>query len=185
MGIYYNMKKSLIRAIVELSINSLAGGIGTSFPPSAGANSTFYRSDQGKLYQFKNSAWVEIDIDYFFVDLDLHATEQNLPSNNLLVSRGCGLRVDEHFVTFDVSIGVMMLNDTNLVEHDLTMDKVVDFFLPTKTFPIYNMDNGTVIGKFQVLNDIEILPMIKADQRPIQFLGVTLASNITANLVSQ
>lgn len=181
MGIYYNLKKSLVRNLVEFSLINLSDGVGTAFPSNPVSKQTFYRADQGKLYKY-NGSWQEIDVDYFFFDLDTHAEEQQIPTNSVVVLKGFSAEADEHVVSITAMVGAMIVNDTNLKKHDQVMDALFTMFLPTKYTKVWDMENGAVIGTLQATNGSEIMPMYKADQRPLQFIGVTLLSDLTLNL---
>lgn len=184
MGVYYNLKKSVVRNLVEFSLLNLPDGVGTAFPGSPASKQTFYRTDLGKLYKY-NGSWQEIDIDYFFFDLDAHAEEQQLPNQSSIVLKGFSTVADEHIVSAEFMVGVMIFNDTNLKKHDQVLDALFNMFLPTKYIKIWDMTTGFEVGTLVTANGTEVMPMCKANQRPLQMMGVTMISNITVNLVSQ
>lgn len=184
MSLYKTLKKSFVRNIVDIALKTLPNGSGGAFPGSPTAGLIFYRTDEDKLYRY-TTVWTEIDIDYFFFDMDTHATEQSLPDHSYVAQRGFSLEVDEHLVRMDAFVGVSILNDVNLTQHDNVLDAIFDSFLPTAKLPVYHQTTGLKIGEFTVLNGTEVLPMAKADQRPLQFVGVALTTDLTVNLVPQ
>lgn len=184
MAIYYNLKKSLIRNLIDFSITQLADGSGTSFPANPVAKQTFYRTDLVTLYR-RNTNWDPIDIDTFFFDFDAHADDQVIPDNSFICLKGFSVMVDGHVISVECMVGVMIMNDTNLVKHDQVIDNLFTMLLPTKYLKIWDMSTGDEIGTIQATNGIEVMPMFKANQRPLQFVGASFLSNITVNLVSQ
>lgn len=184
MGLYYNIKKSMLREIVSLSLQYLPDTVGTSFPASPNTGHTAYRTDLEKLFYF-SVTWQELPLDYFFFDLDSHAEEQEIPDNSLLTIKGFTISLDEHIISVDCLIGVMIKDDTNLVKHDEVLDKLFTRFLPTKEVELFDMTSGEKVGIATSLGNLEVSPMFKSNLRPLQFLTVSFLTDLTADWTVQ
>lgn len=190
MGVYLDVKKSLQRDLVTFSLTHLTDYQATS-DPVADADSLgkfLYRTDLDKLFQVQQGVtqlgyeWVEIDYDSLFFDFDSHAQAQSLPEKHIVGTKAISASVSEHVVEMGLLIGVSIYNDTNFKRHDQVLDALLTRYLPTKQIQIYRFEDGIPSGNLQILDGTEVMPMAKADQRPLQFLAVSLLSNRTLDL---
>lgn len=191
MGVFLDVKKSVQRNLIAFSLTHLSdyqSNTANPAPVVGDLGKTCYRSDLDKLFQLQQDQtelglqWVEVNYDFFFLDFDDHSQVQELPANHLIGTKAISVRVDEHFVFMDLMLVVSMFADTNFKKHDVVMDALFSAYLPTKSLPVYNQSTGSQSGSFLVGNGTEVLPMVKADQRPIQFLSVSLNTDRTVNL---
>lgn len=191
MGLYLDLKKSIQRDLIQFSLLYLTDSQSNSAfpdPTSVDVGKTCYRSDLDKLYALKQDVtelgkqWVEVEYDYFFLDFDAHAQVQELPNHHLIGTKGITIRSDEHFVEVDLLLVLSIFGDTNFVVHDIAMDHLFQRYLPTQKIPVYAQSNGQHSGDFIVKNGTEIMGIVKADQRPIQFVSIALNTDRTVSL---
>lgn len=185
MSHYQDMKLSFDRFVVDFGNKYLADGSGTSFPTSSLTLSmTFYRTDQDKLYQLTGigpSVWTQLDQDYFFVPFDYHSIETGYPDRHLIGTKDFSVYVDDKIFECHALVGIGLKNDPAGLKHISIMDTLFSLLLPTKHIDIYVTSSGTKSGSFVIPTGTEVLPMAKADQRPIQFIGVTLLTDRTVS----
>lgn len=181
-----NFQKSLCRYLIDFSCREMSKGIGASFPTDYSIGDIFFRSDQVKLYQLTmddpSDVWTELPIDYFYIDFDAHAQIHEYPEHDIIGLRAFQIVIDEHIFYVSGMFGVGIFNDTNLQRHYRILDKLYAELLPTRRLPVYDMNSGLMIGEFIILDGTELMPMFKADNRPIQFIGFSFSSDLTASL---
>lgn len=193
MGVYLDVKKSLQRDLIEFSTMYLTNYQGNALPSldSAEEGQTAYHIGQDQMYVVQadqtelGKQWVPIPPDYFFLDFDGHSQTQELPTHHLVGTKAIGLIVDEHFVETSFLAVVTMFNDSNFVAHDKIVDALFMRYLPTKKVKLYTTSNGQHNGDLIITNGTEIMPMAKADQRPIQFISVAANTDRTVSLYQQ
>lgn len=193
MGVFLDLKKSIQRDLIAFSLTNLSDFqsvnlAGMPTPSTTDAGKTCYRSDEDKLYQLQadatenNKGWVEVGYDFFFVDFDDHAQIQELPNHHLVGTKAISVNVDEHMVEMGLLLVVSAFGDSNFQKHDVVVDALFSRYLPTKSINIYRSSDGAASGHFMVKNGTEVMPMAKADQRPVQFISVALATDRTVSL---
>lgn len=191
MGVYLNLKKSIQRDLVTFSLTNLTDYQSNSTfpaPVTTDIGKTIYRSDLDELFQLQQNQtelglqWVGINYDFFFIDFDDNAQIQELPNNHLVGTKAIGVTVDEHFVEMGLLVGLSIFGDTNFKKHDVVLDAMFTRYLPTKKIPVYNQAGGALTGSFIVQNGCEVMPMAKADQRPVQFMSINLSTDCTVDL---
>lgn len=189
MGVYLDLKKSIQRELVRFSLTNLTDyQMEDEFPGDVELGLTCYRTDLDKLYQYQENVtelgrqWVEVPYDFFFLDFDDHAQIQELPNHHLIGTKAISTSVEEHFVFVSLLIGVAMFNDTNFSKHDVVLDALFTRFLPTKQIPVYNQMTGNQQGTFICQDGLEVMGIAKADQRPVQFVSIDLATDRTVSL---
>jgi hypothetical protein len=189
MGVYLDLKKSIQRDLVKFSLTNMTDYQSASeFPAGAQLGQTLYRSDLDKLYRWEANVtelgqqWVEVAYDFFFLDFDDHAQIQELPDHHVVGTKSISVSLEEHLPYVSLLIGVSMMNDTNFVQHDRLVDLLFTRYLPTKKIPVYNQSNGSEQGSFICMDGLEVMGIAKADQRPVQFLSLDLATDRTVSL---
>lgn len=190
MGVYLDIKKSLQRDLVTFSLTNLTDFQQGTMPAveALDLGVTLYRTDEDKLYQLQSGVtelgkeWVAAPYDFFFVDFDAHSQIQELPQHHLVGTKAIGATTDEHFVEGMALIGVAMFNDVNFNKHDIVIDKLFSRYLPTKSVPVFQQSDGARNGALIIQNGTEVMPIAKADQRPLQFLSLLFSTDRTVNL---
>ena len=114
-----------------------------------------------------------------FVDLDAHADLGEMPETDCITTSGVSATFDEKFVTASFNIGVTTFDDKEKVRHDKMISYINGKVLPMETIPLVSSDDGTRVGWLIVNEDTEVTPYIKSNVRALQYVLVTVTSNVT------
>lgn len=114
-----------------------------------------------------------------FVDLDAHADLGEMPDTDCLAISGVSAVFDEKFIEATFNIGVTTFDDKEKQRHDKIISYVNGHTLPMETIPLVSSDDGSEIGVLTVYADTEVTPFIKSNVRALQYILVTVRSNVT------
>lgn len=114
-----------------------------------------------------------------FVDLDAHADLGEMPETDCLTISGVSATFDEKFIDGLFNIGVTTFDDKEKVRHDKIISYVAGHTLPMETIPLISSDDGSKIGVLTVYDDTEVTPFMKSNVRALQYVLVTVHSNVT------
>lgn len=121
--------------------------------------------------------------DFEVVNFDAYdSDDEQMPAGNLIGPAQYALTVDEHLAKVTVMIGVMTADDPNLFRLNAVIGKLLHYLLPGKSFWAVNADTGDRIGDLMVENGTQVFPILADSVRPMKFIGVRLASNVTFEL---
>jgi hypothetical protein len=119
-----------------------------------------------------------------FVNFDASGDENSLPKSDILGPLALSFELDEHILSGTVQLGFSTWDDTNLFRLVERVDAMLELLKPTSKLPIYDSTNMTsdVKGWIVIENGIRVMPVIKGDTRPIQFIAVKFSSTETFRL---
>jgi hypothetical protein len=179
---WLDIKTSLNRFLVEFSV-AMCSFSGTTYPVTPKAGQTFYNTSTQKIYQYSGNSWQEQPKDFFLFDFDAHAVQVKFPDHDLIGLKALSVTVDEHLIEGSVMIGVGILADTYLRQHDKIIHLLFEALKPESLIKLYDISqvaNGADTGKpLKVMAGTSVFPMAKADERPIQFISFDFGCNIT------
>lgn len=180
---YQDMKLSFDRFAIDFANYNFCDGKGTAFPTSSlTLNMVFYRSDQDKLYQLTSlgpSVWTQLPQDYYFVPFDFHSIETGYPDRHFIGTKDFSVYVDDKNYECSALVGFGLKDDPAGLKHVSIMDTLFQLLLPLKHIDIFITSTGVKSGSFIIPTGTEVLPMAKADQRPIQFIGIKMLTDRT------
>lgn len=169
--IYRQIKVSINRFLIDWAKENLVVGQGSALPGSAQTGEYFWRTSNSKLYRF-GGEWIEVALDDPLYDFDAHADTNPFPGHDFVGQRSLTLMLEPPTVSGGVLIGVSAHIDDKLQKHDVLMDRLAEALQPRSMIPLVDMSTGIATGKYLVvLGGMEVMPMAKADNRPIQFIG--------------
>jgi hypothetical protein len=113
-----------------------------------------------------------------YVNFDAHSQFTELPESDLVGTANLHW-VNDRFYSVGVSIGISTWQDKNLFKHNDMIDFMHDLVEPTKTIDVVDATTGVKKGWFVVESGVSLMPMLKTDQRSLQFLMVGLQTSLT------
>lgn len=114
-----------------------------------------------------------------FVDLDAHADLGEMPETDCITISGVSATFDEKFINATFNIGVTTFDDKEKVRHDKMISYILGHSLPMEVIPLVSSDDGKQIGSFIINEDTEVTPFIKSNVRSLQYVLLTVLSNLT------
>ncbi|MGO4302255.1 hypothetical protein [Cupriavidus sp. RAF12] len=117
------------------------------------------------------------------VNFDAYDTDdEQMPAGDLIGPAQYALTVDEHLAKVTVMIGVMTAEDPNLFRLNAVVGKLLNYLLPGKSFWAVSAETGEKLGDLMVENGTQVFPILADSVRPMKFIGVRLACNVTFGL---
>lgn len=107
-----------------------------------------------------------------FVDWEAHANIHELPDTDLIGPTALALTEDEpQFFSGSTTIGVSTFSsDKNLFRLRNFVGRVFNQIRPGSKIPLYDQEACVQIGWIHVVGGTAMLPMTRADARPLQFV---------------
>jgi hypothetical protein len=145
-----------------------------------------YEDLHGSLIAFTNSviddrklAYPDEPIEY--IDWEAHANILELPDTDLIGTTAVTFTEDEpDLFTGSFSIGVSSYaSDKNLFRLRNYVGEVFRHLRPGDKIPYYDRETLVQRGWLYITNGTSVLPMTKADVRPLQFVQVNFAFDAT------
>jgi hypothetical protein len=109
-------------------------------------------------------------------NFDAHADNVVLPDRHIVGVRDFSL-VDDTTIEIECTIGLGFKDDTNLFKLDAGISRALNKLRPGKRIPLVEADNGTQYGLLTSMSGLTVFPVDRTRVRPIQFLGVRLATD--------
>ncbi len=143
-----------------------------------------YRDLHASLLRFCVDFGDRCDPKPAFVNFDASGDENSLPKSDILGPLALSFELDEHLLDGTVQIGYSTWDDTNLFRLVERVDALLDYLKPTAKLPVYDSQNmtSTPKGYLVVENGTRVMPVIKGDTRPIQFIALKFSSTVTFQL---
>ena len=111
------------------------------------------------------------------INWDAHADSQGeLPKADLIGPAMFELQEDEGTFSVTGMIGISTVNDENLFRLTNYVGKVFELLRPGRRVTKYDALNGAELGVMTAENGTKVLPVLKTDLRPMQFIAFALAS---------
>lgn len=118
-----------------------------------------------------------VSSDLGFINLDAHAEIHEWPSTDLIGLQGFAVQTDDRMYEIDAALFVMTLNDANLFRHYRLLDRLFKALKPEQKLKLYSADTALAKSWMVVLDGTSILPVGRAETRPLQPVRFTLAVN--------
>ena len=115
-------------------------------------------------------------------NFDAHADESTIPKSDIVGLSGLSIALDDSFVSTKLMIGISTLDDMNLFRLMDRMDVLLDRLKPTQRLPVYDADTGIEKGWMIVENGTTLMPVGGSKARPLQYILISLATNLSFNL---
>lgn len=107
-------------------------------------------------------------------DFDAHGETQKLPENDLIGVANMVISTEGPLATTVCVFGISTNGDLNLFRMTDLVAEMYERLLPGKQFPLVDAITGVELGKMTVADGTEASFVMRAEQRPLKFIGVTL-----------
>lgn len=140
-----------------------------------------YRDLHASLLRFCVDFAEACDPKPVFINFDAAGDENSLPKQDIVGPLSLSFELDEHILNGTVQLGYSTWDDTNLFRLVERVDAMLELLKPTSKIPVYDSTNMVEEPKgFLVIeNGTRVMPVIKGNTRPIQFIALKFSSTET------
>lgn len=117
-----------------------------------------------------------------FIDWEAHANIHELPDKDLIGLTAVTLtEEDPEMFSGSFTVGISTFaNDKNLFRLRNYVGKAFSEMRPLKRVPLYDAENCLQLGWLHIVDGTTVMPMTKADARPLQFIQCGFVFDVTS-----
>jgi hypothetical protein len=109
-----------------------------------------------------------------FINFDAAGDENSLPASDIIGPLALSFELDDHLLMGTVQIGYSTWGDANLFRLVERVDTLLELLKPTCRINVYDATGEVTSPKgfIVIQNGTHVMPVIKGDTRPIQFIAI-------------
>lgn len=149
-----------------------------------------YRDLHASLLRFcSDFAFTISDLDHkpVFVNFDASMEEGDLPNSDAMGPLALSFELDDHLLMGTVQIGYSPWEDANLFRLVERVDTLLELLKPGCKINVYDAggtDTTPPKGLLVVQNGTHVMPVIKGEIRPVQFIAIHFMCTNTFQLAT-
>lgn len=113
-------------------------------------------------------------------NFDAFTEENTLPMTDLIGPYRTSVDINGGLVTVTTMLGIATLEDQNLFRLDRLAGMLLQVCSPSGVIPLIDGDSGQQIGHLNITNDVSLSPSLRAKERPLKLLHLTLKSDLAS-----